>query len=233
MNNRLCLVTGVGPGTGKALVKKFASKGYTVAMIARDTARLASLTEEIPNSFSYPCDVSDETAVNDMASKVTKELGEPDVVFHNAVRGTFGDFLEISPSDLEENFKVNTMGMLYLSRAFAPGMIKRKSGVLMASGNTSALRGKPRFSAFAPSKAAQRILCESLARDLGPKGIHVAYLLIDAVIDLEWTRGMFSEEKDDFFISPDAIADTAYHIAHQDRSAWSFNVEVRPFCENW
>ena len=103
----------------------------------------------------------------------------------------------------------------------------------MASGNTSALRGKPRFSAFAPSKAAQRILCESLPRDLGPKGIHVAYLVIDAVIDLEWTRKMFSEEKDEFFISPDAIADTAYHVAHQERSAWSFNVEVRPFGENW
>ena len=125
------------------------------------------------------------------------------------------------------------MGMLYLARAFVPGMIERQSGVLMASGNTSALRGKPRFSAFAPSKAAQRILCESLARDLGPKGIHVAYLVIDAVIDLEWTRKMFSEEKDEFFISPDAIADTAYHVAHQERSAWSFNVEVRPFGENW
>ena len=233
MKDKLCLITGVGPGTGKALVKKFASQGYSVIMVARDADRLASVKKEVPNTFAYPCDVSDEAAVNDMASQVIEEIGEPNVVFHNAVRGTFGHFLEISPSDLEENFKVNTMGMLYLSRAFAPGMIKRQSGVLMASGNTSALRGKPRFSAFAPSKAAQRILCESLARDLGPKGVHVAYLVIDAVIDLEWTRKMFSEEKDEFFISPSAIADTAYHVANQERSAWSFNVEVRPFGENW
>ena len=233
MKDKLCLITGVGPGTGKALVKKFASQGYSVIMVARDADRLASIKKEVPNTFAYPCDVSDEAAVNDMASQVVEEIGEPNVVFHNAVRGTFGHFLEISPADLEENFRVNTMGMLYLSRAFAPGMIKRQSGVLMASGNTSALRGKPRFSAFAPSKAAQRILCESLARDLGPKGVHVAYLVIDAVIDLEWTRKMFSEEKDEFFISPSAIADTAYHVAHQERSAWSFNVEVRPFGENW
>jgi len=233
LKDKLCLITGVGPGTGKALVKKFASQGYSVIMVARDAERLASIKKEVPNTFAYPCDVSDEAAVNDMASQVVEEIGEPNVVFHNAVRGTFGHFLEISPSDLEENFRVNTMGMLYLARAFAPSMIERQSGVLMASGNTSALRGKPRFSAFAPSKAAQRILCESLARDLGPKGIHVAYLVIDAVIDLEWTRKMFSEEKDEFFISPDAIADTAYHVAHQERSAWSFNVEVRPFGENW
>ena len=233
MKDKLCLITGVGPGTGKALVKKFASQGYSVIMVARDADRLASIKKEVPNTFAYPCDVSDEAAVNDMASQVVEEIGEPNVVFHNAVRGTFGHFLEISPADLEENFRVNTMGMLYLSRAFAPGMIKRQSRVLKASGNTSALRGKPRFSAFAPSKAAQRILCESLARDLGPKGVHVAYLVIDAVIDLEWTRKMFSEEKDEFFISPSAIADTAYHVAHQERSAWSFNVEVRPFGENW
>ena len=233
MTNKICVITGVGPGTGKALVNKFASEGYSVAMIARDNVRLAKIAKEVPNTFSFPCDVSDEDSVNEMAKKVVTTLGEPDVVFHNAVRGTFGGFLEISPGELEENFKVNTMGMLYVARAFTPGMVKRKKGVLMASGNTSALRGKPRFAAFAPSKAAQRILCESLARDLGPKGIHVAYLVIDAVIDLEWTRKMFSEEKDEFFINPKAIAETAYHVAHQDRSAWSFNVEVRPFCEQW
>ena len=229
----MCLVTGVGPGTGTSLVKKFASEGYSVAMIARDKQRLSRIAQEIPNTFSFSCDVSDETAVNQMATKVVSKLGEPDVIFHNAVRGTFGSFLEIDPKELEENFRVNTMGLLYLSRAFAPGMIKRNQGVIMTSGNTAALRGRPRFAAFAPSKAAQRILCESLARELGPKGIHVAYIVIDAVIDLDWTRKMFSEERDEFFIRPEAIADTAYHIAHQDRSAWSFNVEVRPFGEQW
>ena len=89
MKDKLCLITGVGPGTGKALVKKFASQGYSVIMVARDADRLASIKKEVPNTFAYPCDVSDEAAVNDMASQVVEEIGEPNVVFHNAVRGTF------------------------------------------------------------------------------------------------------------------------------------------------
>src|SRR5262249_37788030 len=106
------------------------------------------------------------------------------------------------------------------------------------SGNTSALRGKPSFAAFAPTKAAQRILAESMARELGPKGVHVAYVVIDAVIDLTWTRQMMRarlghEAPDDFFIKPAAIADQIWHVAHQERSAWSFNVEIRPYGESW
>ncbi len=233
MDKKVCVVTGVGPGTGAALVKKFAGAGYSVAMVARNQERLTRISEEEPLARPFPCDISDESAVNAVARSIVSELGDPDVIFHNAVRGTFGTFLEVLPKDLEENFKVNTMGLLYLSRAFAPRMIERGEGVIMASGNTAALRGRPRFAAFAPTKAAQRILCESLARELGPKGIHVAYLVIDAVIDLDWTRKMFADKSDDFFISPHSIAETAYQVAHQERSAWSFNVEVRPFCEEW
>ena len=89
------------------------------------------------------------------------------------------------------------------------------------------------FAGFAPTKAAQRILAQSMARTLGPQGVHVAYLVIDAVIDVPWTRARFSDRPDDFFIKPAAIADTVWHVVHQDRSAWSFDVEVRPFAENW
>jgi NAD(P)-dependent dehydrogenase (short-subunit alcohol dehydrogenase family) len=103
----------------------------------------------------------------------------------------------------------------------------------MVTGNTSALRGKPGFAAFAPTKAAQRILAQAMARDLGPKGIHVAYFVIDAVIDVPWTRRMYGDRPDDFFIKPAAIADEVWHVAHQDRSAWAFDVELRPFGESW
>jgi short-subunit dehydrogenase len=112
-------------------------------------------------------------------------------------------------------------------------MVAAGEGAIIVTGNTSALRGKPRFAGFAPTKAAQRILTEAIGRDLGPKGVHVAYLVIDAVIDLEWTRKMFAEAPDDFFISPAAIAEEVWHVAHQERCAWSFNVEVRPFREPW
>jgi len=103
----------------------------------------------------------------------------------------------------------------------------------MVTGNTSALRGKAGFAGFAPTKAAQRILAQAMARDLGPKGVHVAYFVIDAVIDVPWTRQMFGGKPDDFFIHPAAIADEVFHVAHQERSAWSFDVELRPFGESW
>jgi NAD(P)-dependent dehydrogenase (short-subunit alcohol dehydrogenase family) len=160
------------------------------------------------------------------------ELRDP-VVIHNAVGGAFGSFLEIDPTVLNRNFQVNTMALLYLARRLAPAMIEAGEGAILVTGNTSALRGKPRFAGFAPTKAAQRILAEAMARELGPKGVHVAYLVIDAVIDLEWTRRMFSGAPNEFFIRPAAIAEEAWHVAHQDRCAWSFHVEVRPFGETW
>ena len=233
MAEPICLITGVGPGTGAALSRRFARGGYRVAMLARDRERLTRLEAEVTGSRGYVCDVTDEAAINDTVAQVKDDLGSPEVVIHNAVGGAFGDFLEIEPDTLAYNFQVNTMGLLHLARAVAPDMTAAGKGVIIASGNTSALRGKPRFAGFAPTKAAQRILAESMARTLGPKGIHVAYIVIDAVIDLEWTRKMLSDKPDDFFIQPDAIADTAFHVAHQDRSGWSFNVELRPFGEVW
>ncbi len=157
----------------------------------------------------------------------------PSVVVHNAVGGAFGTFQEIDPQILERNFQVNVMAFLHLVRRLAPAMVERGEGAIVATGNTSALRGRASFAGFAPTKAAQRILAEAMARDLGPKGVHVAYIVIDAVIDLEWTRKRYAEVPDSFFIKPAAIADEIWHVIHQDKSAWSFNVEVRPFAEKW
>lgn len=229
----VAVVTGVGPGTGSAMVRRFARGGYAVAMLARTRERLVSLEQEIEHTRGYPCDVTDEAQLDDAIDKLRAELGRPKVLIHNAVGGAFGSFLEIEPEVLNRNFQINTMALLHLARRLAPAMVEAGEGAIIASGNTSALRGKARFAGFAPSKAAQRILAEAMARDLGPKGVHVAYVLIDAVIDLEWTRKMFPEAADEFFIKPAAIAEEVWHVAHQDRCAWSFNVEVRPFGETW
>jgi NAD(P)-dependent dehydrogenase (short-subunit alcohol dehydrogenase family) len=167
------------------------------------------------------------------ADAVERELGAPAVVVHNAVGGAFGSFLEIEPEVLNRNFQTNTMGLLYLAQRFVPGMIERGEGVLIATGNTSAQRGRAGFAGFAPTKAAQRILAEVVARDAGPKGVHVAYVVIDAVIDVPWARERFKDRPDDFFIKSTAIADEVFHLAHQDKSAWSFNVEIRPYRETW
>ena len=233
MTAPVCLITGVGPGTGSALARKFAEGGYRVALLARSEGRLAALENELPNAKGYRCDVSDPAQVEAAASAVERDLGNPSVVIHNAVGGAFGTFLEIDPQVLNRNFQVNTMGLLYLARRFGPAMVGAGRGAIIATGNTSALRGKAGFAGFAPTKAAQRILAEAMARELGPHGVHVAYVVVDAVIDLEWTRKRWPDRPDDFFIKPKAIADEIWHVAHQDRSAWSFNVELRPFGESW
>ena len=233
MSRPLAVVTGVGPGTGSAIVRRLSADGYGIAMLARNHERLAGLETEIANAKAYACDVTDEAQLEAALAAVRRDLGEASVLVHNAVGGAWGSFLDIDPKVLDANFQVNTMALLHLARRLAPAMVEAGKGAIVVTGNTSALRGRPNFAGFAPTKAAQRILAEAMARELGPKGIHVAYIVIDAVIDLAWTRKRYPEAPDGFFIKPAAIADEIWHVLHQDRSAWSFNVELRPFGEKW
>jgi NAD(P)-dependent dehydrogenase (short-subunit alcohol dehydrogenase family) len=233
MTKPVCVITGVGPGTGSALVRRFVSGGYCVAMLARNAARLDALAKELPDAHAFPCDVTEPAQIEASLAAIEMKLGGVDVLVHNAVGGAFGSFLEIDPEVLNRNFQVNTMGLLYLGRRIAPTMAARGKGAIVVTGNTSALRGRANFAGFAPTKAAQRILAEAMARELGPKGVHVAYVVIDAVIDTPRQRERFSTRPDDFYIKPAAIADECFHVAHQDRSAWSFLVEIRPFGETW
>jgi NAD(P)-dependent dehydrogenase (short-subunit alcohol dehydrogenase family) len=231
---KVCLVTGVGDGTGASIARRFAEAGYRVAMLARNRERLATLEKELPGSKAYAFDLADLDRLVEVCRQVQTELGAPHVIVHNAVRATFEPFMEADPEDLERNFRVNTTSLLYMARELTPAMVKRGSGAIVVTGNTAALRGVPNYAVFAPTKAAQRILAQSLARDLGPKGVHVAYVTIDAAIDTPWTRIPFNPDKpDDFFSKPDAIAEEVFHVALQDRSTWSFDVELRPFGENW
>ncbi|WP_425930189.1 SDR family NAD(P)-dependent oxidoreductase [Pseudomonas sp. NyZ201] len=230
---KLAIVTGVGPGTGASIVRRLVADGYRVAMLARNADRLAALQGELADTHAFPVDVSDSAQLQRTLEQIQAELGDADVLVHNAVGATFGNFREIDPQALEANFQTNVMALLQLARTLSPAMVEKGQGAIIVTGNTSALRGKGHFAAFAPTKAAQRILSESIARDLGPKGVHVAYLVIDAVIDVEWTRKMHSTKPDAFFIQPDDIAGEVGHLIQQPRSAWSFLSEVRPFGETW
>ncbi len=231
MRDTICVITGVGPGTGTALVKKF-SERYRVAMIARKEERLDALAMAIPGAIPFVCDVSDREALASTISKIDA-LGDTEVVIHNAVGGGGGDVLSLDPDLLEQNFRVNTTALLQLVQSFAPAMVEAGRGAILATGNTAAYRGRVNFASFAPTKAAQRILLESAARLLGPKGVHVAYIAIDAAIDVPWTRKMLPDHPDDFFANPDDIAGECFHIAHQRQSSWTFDVVLRPFGETW
>jgi NAD(P)-dependent dehydrogenase (short-subunit alcohol dehydrogenase family) len=204
MNEPICVISGAGPGTGSALARRFSEGGYHVALLARNEERLAGLEREVPRAKGYVCDVSDPDQVERTAAAVERDLGRPVVLIHNAVGGAIGSFREIDPAVLNRNFQVNTMGLLYLGRRFVPAMVEAGRGAIVVTGNTSALRGRPAFAGFAPTKAAQRILAEAMARELGPQGVHVSYLVVDAVIDLEWTRQRFKGKPDEFFIQPKA-----------------------------
>ena len=230
----VCLITGLGDGTGGACARRFTDGGYRIAMLARTKERLDRFEAELQGSKGYECDVMDLDHLTDTIERVSTEMGAPEVVIHNAAGGSFQNFLGDKPHHLERNFRINTTSLLYVARATAPAMIKAGKGAIIVTGNTSAIRGKANYAFFAPTKAAQRILSQSMARYLGPKGVHVAYVLIDASIDTPWTRHLTPSDKpDDDFCKPPAIADTIFHVAHQERSAWTFDVDLRPFGEVW
>lgn len=231
--HKVCLITGVGPGTGRALVECFAAGGYTVAMLARSEDRLTELADSLPNAHAYPCDVASRGPIEETVAKIKADHGAPSVVIHNAVGGAFGTILELDAATLERNFQINTMALFHLAQLTLPDMVEAGHGVLLGTGNTSAYRGKPNFVGFAPTKAAQRILLEGIARDMGPKGVHAAYVAIDAVIDVPWTRKMMPDRPDDFFAKPVDIAEQCYMVAHQPKSTWASDIVIRPFGESW
>ena len=233
MSKKVALVTGVGPGTGSSIARRFSDGGYKVAMIARDKERLKSLEDELEDSKGYSCELRNQEYLNSTIDNIIKDFGYPDIFIHNAVRGTRGNFLEFTSEELQSNFDINVLALHRIAQKVAPEMIKKGKGAIIVTGNTSAHRGKANFGGTASTKAAQKILTESFARYLNPKGIHVAYITIDAAIDLEWTRKAWPDKPDDFFIQPDDIASEVWHITHQSKSAWTFDHWLRPFGEIW
>jgi len=233
MSKKIALITGVGPGTGSSLARCFHNEGYKVAMIARNEDRLKNLETELKKSKGFICDVRDLDSIDRTFNEVVNEFGFPDTFIYNAVRGVRGSFLDFTTKDLQSNFNTNVTALLKFSQLLCPNMIKNKKGSVIVTGNTSAHRGKANFGGTASTKAAQKILTESMARYLNPKGVHVAYITIDATIDVPWTREMWPEKPDDFFINPDDIAREALHLVNQNKSAWTFDHWLRPHGENW
>jgi NAD(P)-dependent dehydrogenase (short-subunit alcohol dehydrogenase family) len=230
-----CIVVGVGSGTGEALVRRFADGGYRVAMIARKAERLARIAEEVPDAVSYPSDIGDLDGFRRTLRQIRDDLGVPKVVIQNAAMAAFApDYLEIDIDKFEATFRVNVTSLLVTAQELAPAMVELGDAALLVTGNTGAWRGKPHFTGFAPAKSGQRILTEALGRQLWPEGLHVAYITIDALIDLWWVRERMGGDKpDDSYAKPAEIADEFFHVAHQPRSAWSFNVEIRPYADTW
>ena len=232
----VAVVTGVGPGLGASLVRRFAPT-YAVAMLARKADYLKALAREIRQGGStvldLSCDVSDHAQIAYAFRAVREELGEPDVLLYNAGSGTFGAITEITPDQYETDWRVNAFGAFVAAKETAPAMIARGRGTMLFTGATAGVKAGPKSVSFGPAKFAMRGLAQSLARDLGPKGIHVAWINVDGSIDIPGARGLKPSLRDGDFLKPDAIAEIYWHLAHQDPSAWTMEIDVRPFKETF
>lgn len=230
---KVAVVTGVGPGIGAALARRFAEAGYAVAMLARNRAALDVFEREIDGACGYPCDVGSRDSVAHAFAAIRTDLGQIEVLLYNAGSGVFGDVERITPEQFEASWRVNAYGALLCAREVIPAMKGAASGSIIFTGATASRRGVPRTAAFAPAKAAQRSLAESMARSLWPAGIHVSLIIVDGVVDLARTRQAMPDKPDNHFVKPAAVAELAFQLSRQDRSAWSFEVEARPFAEHW
>ena len=233
MAKPVCVVVGVGEGNGAAFARAFAREGMSLGLVARGTGFTEPLAQEIGDARAYACDVTDPAGVAGTFDAIRRNLGDPAVLIYNAGSGVRGDAESVSLEAFENAWRVNALGALAASQQVIPAMKAAGAGAIVFIGATASLRGGAQTAAFAPAKAAQRTLAESMARSLWPQGIHVALIVIDAVVDLPRTRERMPDKPDDFFIKPDDVAATGVWLAKQPRSAWTFEATVRPFGEKW
>jgi NADP-dependent 3-hydroxy acid dehydrogenase YdfG len=231
--SKLCVITGVGAGNGASFSRRFTREGYQVVMLARNLAYLETLAKEIPGSVAMECDVRDPGAIQQVFARIHEDIGTVDTLIYNAGAGEWASIMDTSLEGMESSWATNTLGLVACAQQVIPSMTENGEGNIMVIGATASLRGGAQSTAFASAKAAQRSVAQSMARDLGPKGIHVGYFIIDGIIDIERTRERFPDRADDFFMQPDAIADSVYALTQQDRSAWAFEIDLRPYGEKW
>ena len=238
MANRkgVAVVIGVGPGLGAALARRFAAE-YSIAILARKAQYLESLAGEIRrdggDAHDLVCDVSDPAQISAAFREIRLKLGEVDLLIYNAGTGKFGSITEITPEQYASDWRVNALGAFIAAKEVAPAMLARGRGVMLFTGATAGVKAGAKSVSFGPAKFAMRGLAQALARDLGPKGIHVAWINVDGSIDIPGARGLKPSLKEQDFLKPEAIAETYWHLAHQDPSAWTMELEVRPFKEKF
>ncbi len=232
MTKSVALVVGVGPGLGSALVRRFAAAGMTVAMARRNPDKVQDLAGEA-GGRAYACDVADPASVAALFDSVEGDLGAPDLVAFNAGAYMRGGILEITPEDFERCWRIGCMGGFLVGQAAARRMVPAGQGTILFTGATAALRGSAGFMNLAVPKFGLRALAQSMARELGPKGVHVAHVIIDGQIAGERPGYRPDERGEDAVLSPEAIAEAYYQLHLQQRSAWTQELDLRPYVEKF
>jgi NAD(P)-dependent dehydrogenase (short-subunit alcohol dehydrogenase family) len=233
----VAIVVGVGPGLGAALVRRFAQGGHPVAMVARSREFMDELAAEVKaaggRTLAVTADVGDAEQIARAFDTVRAQLGAPEVLLYNAGSGKWGTIVEITPAQYEDSWRTNAYGAFLCAKQAVSDMIKHRRGVMLFTGATAGIKAGPKSAAFGPAKFAVRGLAQSLARDLGPRGIHVAYVNVDGMIDMPAVRSQMASIKDEDLLKPAAIAEAYWHLANQDPSAWTQELDVRPFKEKF
>jgi len=230
MSKPVCAIVGIGPKNGAAFARHFARAGYQLALVSRRSELSNELARELGDASSYACDVADPVAVARAFQAIGAERGAPDVLIYNAGSGVWKTAEELTPAEFEQSFRVNALGLLAAAQQVLPAMRERGRGAIVVVGATASLRGKPKTAAFAAAKAAQRSLAQSLARQHAPEGIHVSLLIIDGGIG---EGGAAADQAQARRLRPEDIAAEALHLVQQDRSAWTFELDLRPQLESW
>ena len=234
---RVALVVGVGPGLGAALVRRFAQGGHAVAMIARSREFMDDLAAEVKaaggRALPVTADVADAEQIARAFTAVRSALGAPEVLLYNAGSGNWGTITEVTPQQYEDSWRTNAYGAFLCAKEAVPDMITKRRGVMLFTGATAGVKAGPKSAAFGPAKFAVRGLAQSLARDLGPRGIHVAYVNVDGIIDIPHIRTQMPSLKNEDLLRPAAIAEAYWFLANQDPSAWTQELDVRPFKEKF
>jgi NAD(P)-dependent dehydrogenase (short-subunit alcohol dehydrogenase family) len=237
LNGKVAAILGVGPGLGAAVARRFAREGFAVALMARNEDGLSGIRQEIEEdggaALSISADATDPASVEKAFGRVREGLGDPEVFVYNAGAFEMGGILEIPPDRFDECFRANCAGAFYTAQQVLPAMVEAGRGTILLTGATASLRGSARFSALAVGKFGLRALAQSMAREFGPQGIHVAHVVIDGQINTPRVRERFPDREAHTMLSPDAIAETYWQLHIQDHTTWTLDLDLRPSVESF
>jgi NAD(P)-dependent dehydrogenase (short-subunit alcohol dehydrogenase family) len=241
MGKGCVVVVGAGTGTGSEVAKRFAKDGYPVALARRNVDALAPLVAEIEaaggTAQAFGADASDESAVAALFENAEAALGPVEVAVFNAAGFTMGSILDTTMEAFEDVWRTSALGGFLVGREAARRMVPRERGTILFTGATAAMKASANFAAFASGKHGLRAVAQSMAKELGPKGIHVAHAIIDGIIDVprmqEAVRDFAAAKGEDGLIDPKSIADLYFWLHEQPRNAWTFELDLRPYNEPW
>ncbi|HEX7920139.1 MAG TPA: SDR family NAD(P)-dependent oxidoreductase [Bradyrhizobium sp.] len=227
---KIALIVGAGEGLSASLARLFSREGIRVALGARSIEKLGALCKET-GARAYACDATKAEDVERLFGLVEREIGTPDLVVYNASGRSRGPFVELVPSEVEQAIAVSAFGGFLVAQEAAKRMLPNKKGAILFTGASASVKGYAQSAPFAMGKFALRGLAQSMARELSPQGIHVAHFVIDGAIRSD--ARIEPADRPDSMLDPDAIALSYWNVLQQPRSAWTWELELRPWVEKF